>query len=156
MDEQALKQQERKIAKLNLVGQILMGAAYADGERDGRELAVITQVLSRLSGGGAIFEEVLTHLRAFDVAGFDVVATCQRLRLSTPRDRRGLLSLVAKVTDADEIHDLREDAYIKLVAEAIGAQPEEYADLTVDILSIEEIGEAEVLDADLLLSDPER
>lgn len=112
---------------------LLMGAAYADGSFDGTEAQVIEQVLGTLVGlplPDALRERVI----AFDPRGLDVEAAVAVLAPQGAADRRGLLALLASVTDADDIHHMAEDAYLNRVADAAGASAEERAGLTLDIL----------------------
>lgn len=128
------------IEELTLIADILMGAAHADGDYDGTEAETIAGILGDLIGRDNFPDQVRAHLDAFEPAGFNVEATCARLHLAGAEDRRSLLALIADVTDADDIHDESEDAYIRKVAQAIGASEEEYADLTMEILSISSLG----------------
>jgi len=99
-------------------------------------LNVIEELLRDLLHGADLPDTLLTRLLEFDPDAFDVHATCAKLHLATAEDRRSLLSLISEVVDADDIHDMAEDQYIRGVAEAIGAAPEEYADLTGEVLQI--------------------
>ena len=128
-------QRQINIDQIKRIADILMGAAYADGSLDGVELKTVVTILSSLMGG-AIPTEVKTHLGAFRTEKFDLPRTCEGLELAGPKDRKGLLALVAKITEADEIHDLDESAYIRRVATHIAASPDEWRGLTVEIVSI--------------------
>jgi uncharacterized tellurite resistance protein B-like protein len=128
-------------AKLNydqlfIIADILMGAAHSDGDYDGSEAQSIRQILTKLVDEALLPSELAGRLMGFDPDNFDVVAACQALELDGAEDRRSLLALVGEVTDADDLFDLREDAYLKQVAAAIGAEPEEYANLTVEVFHI--------------------
>ena len=126
--------------ELITIGQILLGAAFVDGEVDGHEVDTISDILIQLTGQDALPEAVASKLEAFDPASFDLDAACGRLHLATPDDRRALLSLIAEVTDADDIHTCDENDYILRVARNIGAQPEEYDDLTMEMTHISSVG----------------
>ncbi|MEL6180110.1 MAG: hypothetical protein AAFS10_14215 [Myxococcota bacterium] len=125
--------------ELMLIADILMGAAHADGEEEVAEVSAIEDILTDLLHGEPLPEAISGHLIAFDPASFDVQATCAKLHLATAEDRRTLLALVAEVTDADDVHAMAEDEYIRVVAQAIGASQEEYADLTVEVLQLSSI-----------------
>ena len=122
--------------ELKLIADVLMGAAHADGEEGSTEVSVIEDILKDLLQGDELPDDIMSHLVEFDPETYDVHATCAKLHLATADDRRTLLALVAEVTDADDVHDLEEDRYIRVVAEAIGAAPEEYEDLTVEVMQI--------------------
>lgn len=128
-------------AKLNydqlfIIADILMGAAHADGDYDGSEAQSIRQILTKLVDEALLPSELAGRLMGFDPDNFDVEAACRALELDGAEDRRSLLALIGEVTDADDVFDLREDAYLKQVAAAIGAGPEEYANLTVEVFHI--------------------
>lgn len=123
------------IEDLKQVSHILVGAAHADGKVQMEEEAIILQLLAGLLDQDELPQELVDHLGAFDAGSFSLEPSCKALALDTPERRRELLALVAQVTEVDEIHDLDESHYIKQVARAIGASPEEYRDLTVDVSS---------------------
>jgi uncharacterized tellurite resistance protein B-like protein len=54
------------------------------------------------------------------------------VRLQGPEERCGLLSLVARIVEADGMYDLAEDSYLRRVAREIGAEPSEYRDLVIE------------------------
>lgn len=115
---------------------ILLAAAFADGKFVGEESAEIERILQDRLGVETLPDEVVQHIWNFDPEDFDLSASCRRFHLKGPDDRRSLLRLVADVVEADQIHDMDEDAFIRQVAAEIGSEPEEYEDLTVDIISI--------------------
>ncbi len=125
--------------ELARIGSVLMGAASADGDVDGSEVSTIMEILGQLVGEAQVPVEIQVHLEAFDAATFDLDAVCKSLHLGTAEDRRALLALVAEVTDADDLHTCDEDEYILQVARAIGAAPEEYADLTMEFTVISSV-----------------
>ncbi len=131
--------EQLNIKELILITDVLLGAAHADGEDGSIEIDVIEDILKALVHGQELPDELTEHIVHFEPGAYDLYATCSQLHLATAEDRRTLLALVAEVTDADDIHDLEEDRYIRQVAEAIGAAPEEYADLTVEVLQISSI-----------------
>jgi uncharacterized tellurite resistance protein B-like protein len=124
-----------KIDELKLMAHVLVGAAHADGQVQMEEEAIILQLLAGLLDQDQLPEEIIESLGAFDPETFDLQETCKALAADTSERRREILSLVAQVTEVDEIHDLDESHYILQVARGIGASPEEYKDLTVDVSS---------------------
>lgn len=132
---------ELNIDELSLIADILMGAAHADGSYDGTEGEAIVRILQdELLGGHELPLAVVAHVEAFRPEAFELPRACAQLHLADSDDRRSLLALIAEVTDADEIHDEAEDAYIRRVAHLIGASEEEYAHLTMEIISISSVG----------------
>jgi uncharacterized tellurite resistance protein B-like protein len=112
---------------------LLLGAAYADGSFDGSERQAIERVLGERVGL-PLPPALAAHVASFDPATLDVEAAVARLGLRGASDRRGLLALVASVTDADDIHDLSEDAYLNRLADAAGADEDERRGVTLDII----------------------
>ena len=121
--------------ELERITDILMGAAHSDGDFDPEEAGVIGDILAELIGGN-LSPRVANRITSFDPAKFDLNATGSALVMSSATDRRALLMLVAKVVDADGIHDFMEDEYINSVAQAIGAKQDEYQDLTAMVMEI--------------------
>jgi uncharacterized tellurite resistance protein B-like protein len=115
------------------IAHVLVGAAHADGTAQMEEEAMILQLLADLLDADELPEELVQHLGRFDPESFDLEATCKGLGLDTKEQRRALLEAVAQVTEVDEVHDLDETHYIVKVARAIGAEPDEYENLTVDV-----------------------
>ncbi len=120
---------------LKHVADILMAAAYADGTYQRVEGGAVRQILAELSGQEVAPKALLHRLDAFDPDSFELEPACAALALEGVEPRRELLQLVARVADADEVHDLDESAYIVQVARAIGASPEDYAGLTLELLA---------------------
>jgi hypothetical protein len=81
-----------------------------------------------------------TRIDGFDAKAFELDAALEPFVADPPELHRKLLELVAAVRDADEIHDLEEDAYINRVAGMLGVPKTAYADLVLD-LEIEDLGE---------------
>ncbi len=122
------------IDQLNHVADVLMAAAYADGEVDKTEGKMVRDILAAFAGTAATPASIEARIRAFDPATFDIAVAARALALTESTSRRALLLLVAKVTESDDVHDLRESDYIVRVARAIGAQPSDYAGLTVELM----------------------
>ena len=116
-------------------GEILKGAAHADGRSQEEEEVMITRLLQGLINEAPLPQEIMDHLSAFNPETLDLEGACAALELETRKQRRQLLLLVARVTEVDEVHDLDEGHYIKRIARYIGASPEEYADLAADVTS---------------------
>ncbi len=120
---------------LKHIADLLMGAAFADGRFASRESDAIRDVLRDLVQDDVLPHDLYGYLDEFEPEAFNLQACCDALKLDSAPKRRFMLKLVAKVTEEDDIHDLDETAYIKKVATAIGAKPDEYADLTVEFSS---------------------
>lgn len=122
--------------EIRALADILLGAAYADGVFVGLEALAIHKILRDRLETTVLPDDLEDHLREFDPQTFDLENACAQLNLSTREQRRSLLALVAAVTEADHVFHLDEDAYIKRLARIIGADPGEFADLTVDVISV--------------------
>lgn len=118
---------------------LLMGAAFADSRLDGREYEAVKNLLAQVMGVASIPEEMEARLQAFDPKSFDPVAAAQSLALDNEEAKRHLVELVAAVNEADEELDLDEHEYLLGVATALGLPKEAYEDLTLEVLSVDEL-----------------
>lgn len=125
----------------DLVADLLMGAALADGHLDGREAEAVRAILCEALRMKRLPARMEKALGEFDPSAFDAKATAAQLGLTTAKERRNLLELIARVHDADDTLDLAEDAYLREVGDALGLDEEAYADLAVGELTIEELGD---------------
>jgi uncharacterized tellurite resistance protein B-like protein len=112
---------------------LLMGAAYAAGSLEGREEATVRRLLGELLDGAALPAETDARIAGFDRKAFDLDAAAAHFRADSPERKRKLLELVVAVRDADDVFDTDEDDYMISLARALDMQPEEYADLALDI-----------------------
>ncbi len=125
-----------------LIADLLMGAAFADNRLDGREYAAVKKLLAEVIGTEELPGEMEARLKAFNPKTFDAPGAAKSLLLKEDTEKRKLIELIAAVTEADEVLDLDEDAYLKSVAEALDMPKEAYADLSIEILSVENLQEA--------------
>ncbi|MEZ4442133.1 MAG: TerB family tellurite resistance protein [Polyangiaceae bacterium] len=125
--------------RIDLIADILMGAAHADHHLDGRELDAVRELLRKASGG-PLTAKVSMRLDSFDPSTFDLGATVAALGLEDEGEKRHLVELVSTVHDSDDVWDLDEDAYLRELATALGLELEAIADLTVEELVIEDLG----------------
>ncbi len=109
-----------------------MGAAHADGCVTRDEAGEVRSILEEIFGEKPLPDFLVDHLLTFNPQTFDLATTCASLRLQGPEERRGLLSLVARIVEADGIYDLAEDSYLRRFAREIGAEPGEYRDLVIE------------------------
>lgn len=117
------------------VAEILLGAVWVDGSCDVAEFQTVVDILMDLNCG-EIDEELMGYMRKFKPNELNLEATCGKLNFTGSQDRRLLLSLIAEVIDADDLHHLDEDSYLKEVACFLGACPEEFEDLTVELVEL--------------------
>ncbi|QED26623.1 hypothetical protein FRD01_05055 [Microvenator marinus] len=102
--------------KLNTVqvlalADILMGAAHADDEFDGMEAGEISDILHDIVG--EFSTELSMRLASFDEEDFDLKEACKPLLGLSPRERQGVVARVARVTESDGIHDIKESQFIR-------------------------------------------
>jgi uncharacterized tellurite resistance protein B-like protein len=119
-------------SEVKAVASILMGAAHADGSVTRDEAGEVRKILEELFGEKPLPDFLVDHLLTFNPRTFDLATTCAGIRLQGPEERRGLLSLLARIIEADGIYDLAEDSYLRRVAREIGAEPSEYHDLVIE------------------------
>jgi hypothetical protein len=120
-----------------LVADLLMGAAYADAHFDGREGDAVRAKLRSFLELDRLPPEIEARLEAFAPDHFNMPATAADLTMETRERRRRVLELVAAIHDADEELDLDEDTYLNDLALALGFKESEYADLKLEIVSVE-------------------
>ena len=120
--------------RTELIADLLMGAAHADPTQTADPYDLACVALKQVMGAAYILSAINGRLQAFDVSSFDMAATVGELGLDDPIEKRQLLELIVAVHDADETIAPDRDAYLRAVAEALGLAPEDYADLTVDVL----------------------
>jgi len=119
--------------RIDGITDLLMGAAYADGSLEGREEATVRRLLGELLGGAALSAATDARIKGFDRKAFDPKAAAAEFVGDSPERKRKLLELVVAVRDADDVFDTDEDDYMTALARALGMQPEEYADLALEI-----------------------
>lgn len=125
--------------RFELIANLLMGAAHADDDLDGRELETVKKLVSEAMGEDELPSEIETKLHLFDPEDFDIKATVDAIDLDDDDMKLKLLELIVAVQDADEIVDYNEDDYIIEVAKAMGLPEDKYKSLTLDV-QLEEAG----------------
>ena len=118
-----------RLGRLNSIASLLLGAAHADGEFVLRERHKIEALLAA-ENGGVLSSDLVATITEFDPSAFDLESTCRSLVSDNAEARRQILRLVAEITLVDAKLDVRESVYLMRVGRAIGATPEDYADLT--------------------------
>lgn len=114
---------EPHVEQLATIGELMLGAAYADGEKVGVEIVAICEQLKEFVEASLLPSEVRRRLDQFDPAAFDIEAACSKLRFHTDNDRLFLMKLVATVTGADSVVHPSEKNYLDRVAIAVGLDP---------------------------------
>jgi uncharacterized tellurite resistance protein B-like protein len=118
--------------RLGVVTDLLLGAAHADTRLAGQETTSVRQLLRQLTTDAGLLAAAEARFSTFSKAKLDVKKAAAQFNADPLVTKRQLLELIARVTMADEELDFDEDAYLQSVAKALGMQPEEYSDLTLD------------------------
>jgi uncharacterized membrane protein YebE (DUF533 family) len=116
--------------------ELLLGAAYADGELHPQEKTEIRALLVELAGELRI--EVEACIASFEPDKFDLDSIIGIFRDDSDEDRRKLLLLASTVIEADEEIDLAENDYLRQLAAALRLPSSALDGLAVDV-EIEEI-----------------
>ena len=117
--------------QLLAVVDLLMGAAYADGEFDGMEAGEISDILHELIGD--LPATVSMRLAQFDSESFSLKKSCAPLISLELEARRKIMGLIAQVTASDGVHDFSESEYLRWVMEELGCDLTAFDDHTFDI-----------------------
>jgi uncharacterized tellurite resistance protein B-like protein len=125
--------------RINEVADLLMIAAYADGQLLGEEKSAVAKLLRQVLGASTLPMDVNFRIEEFAPATFDLEKTAAVFASDPPATKRALLQLIAAVHAADAEHDFDEDAHLRQVATAIGLPPSAYADMVIDILEIADL-----------------
>ena len=119
--------------RIELVADILMGAAYTDNHLHGDEKTVIKGLLESLISEESLPPKLVARIEAFSPKSFDLESAAEAFADDSNEQKRALLQLVVAVNDADQEYDLDEDQYLRKVAFAIGLDREHFQDLVLDI-----------------------
>lgn len=128
------------VERIAVITDLLLGAAYADARLEAREEATVRKLLQELLDGADLPESVDARIKGFTRASFDLAATAKDFASDPPIQKRKLLELVAAVRDADEEIDMDEDQYLQDLGAALGMDPSEFSDLTLEV-QVEELKE---------------
>ena len=118
--------------RILLITDLLLGAAHADNHLRGSEVHAVRKLLTQLLKTMALPDEVDARIKEFPSATFDVSQTAKSFAADPPENKRKLMELVAAVAEADKEHDFAEDDYMRALGAALGLQPADYKDLTLD------------------------
>lgn len=121
------------------IANLLMGAAHADDDLDGRELDTVRKLLTEAMGEDELPHGIEAKLHLFDPEEHDIAATVAAIDLPDDDMKMKLLELIVAVQESDEIVDYNEDEYIISVAKAMKLPEAKYRSLTLDI-QLEESG----------------
>lgn len=123
---------------------ILMGAVYSDKKFEGSEMIKVDQILNEMFEGN-MPEFVKEQIKNFDPNDFDPKFNIEMLlKIETElfkdkNNKRKILELVASINEADEELAVEENEYLCNIANYLGLEEEDYKDLKLEIISIEDI-----------------
>lgn len=120
--------------QLEALAELLLGMAYVDDELEDREFDLVYEMLDGLTPG-KLPEFLDDYILTFDPDALVVEASVARLGFTEPNQRQVVLNMLASIAQADEVLALSESDFLKQVGAALGAQPDEYELMTLDIIS---------------------
>ncbi len=125
--------------RIHTITELLCAAIYSDGTMLGEEDEMARRVLADLllTTPEELPSEVDAHIREFSILEFDMEHAVREFMADPPMQKRRLLELVTKMVDADGEVDLREDQFVRDLAETLQMEPSEYDDLVLEIEVIE-------------------
>lgn len=123
--------------RANIIVDLLLGAAHADGRLDGREAQKVMELVRGMSTDAAVLAHADKRIKEFVPAKFDVQQAAKPFLGESEDQRHQLLELVAQIHSADDELDLSEDDYLRSLGAALGLPQSAYSDLVLDY-SVEE------------------
>jgi len=127
------------IDHIDTFADLLLGAAYADKRLEGREVDTIRALLERAADQSPLSAGLEARMRAFNPAKHDARGAAATLWFLSGVDKRTVVDLIAKVTEADGEIDLAEDDYLRKVALGLGMSDAEIAEITIEIIDDDEL-----------------
>ncbi len=113
---------------------ILMGGSHADEHLDGREVDAVVELLTGLiKDADELPEPLRNRIDAFDPEQFDIKRTAYAMGDLSKEQRRAVLEMLSDLSEVDDEIDLKEDEYLRAVADALGSSTEELEGLVVEI-----------------------
>ena len=118
--------------RILVITDLMLGALYADATMTGEEDRAVRDLLAKLllCRPDALPEHVDARIRGFSLLEFDIEVAARDFLKDPPMKKRRLLELIASLTDKDGT-DLREDEYLRDLAQCLGMEPHEYQDIVL-------------------------
>jgi uncharacterized tellurite resistance protein B-like protein len=114
---------EARAREVAALGELMLGAAYADGEKAPVEIVAIAEQLKEFVAVEAMPYLVTRRLGNFDPATFEVEAACREIPVQSDDERVAILQVVARVIGAKSSIHPAEEAYLRRVAAGLGIDP---------------------------------
>jgi uncharacterized tellurite resistance protein B-like protein len=115
---------ESHVIELGAIGELMLGAAWSDGDRQAVEIIAIAEQLKEFVDMPELPPHVVDRLEAFDPKTFSIEEACSRLRFEDDGDRLGVLKVLARVAGADRHLHPDELVYLKRFAACVGLDPD--------------------------------
>ncbi len=118
---------------------LLLGAAWSDGDLAVAERRALERLSAALTSGDTLTAETRRYFDGFDPGRFEPAITCARLGLGPGDDplrtrrRRAFLTLIGRVVDADGVLGTEEEAYVSRLTEQLGATAADFDGLLDDL-----------------------
>jgi len=119
--------------RILVITDLMLGALYSDATMTGEEEGAVRELLAKLliCTPETLPPAVDERIRSFSLLEFDIERAARDFLSDPPMKKRRLLELMARLADRDGT-DLREDEYLRDLAQLLEMKPEEYADLVLD------------------------
>lgn len=124
--------------QLEALAELLLGMAYIDDELEDEEFDLVYEMLDGLTPG-KMPEFLDDYILTFDPDALDVKTTVARLGFTEPNQRRVVLNMLASIAEADNVLAMSESDFLKEVGQALGANPDEYELMMIDVLSEDDL-----------------
>lgn len=120
--------------RILVITDLFLGALWADDEFTEDEQRAVRNLLAELLlvKPDELPTGVEDRLRNFDPLKFDVESAARDFAADPPMAKRRLLELVGRMVDADGVLDMKEDEYLRRLANALAMDYGEYSDLVLD------------------------
>lgn len=115
---------ESHVRELAALGELMLGAAYADGVKVAVEIIAIAEQLKDFVAADHLPRHVQQRLESFDPKTFDPARAVGELRLEDDGDKQAVLTLIARVTHSDRHIHPSEQRYLERVATLMGLDPD--------------------------------
>lgn len=129
---------------------LLMGAAHSDKQVESVEINKVRDIIKKIIGKKEIPASIEERINNFEPEKLDIKKTVSALvdnfkELQTSKEKkRKIIELIAAIHDIDEVLALEEDEYLGKIAEALKLDPEDYKDLKLEIISVEDLISMEI------------
>ena len=108
--------------RIELICDLLLGAAHADNEFHQREKQSIFELMAKLMKVEEVPQSIKNRIEAFDPKDFDL-RTCATFFAADPdSEKLRLLELIGAIHEADDEFCYAEDEYLREVGVALGVE----------------------------------